>query len=93
MNNYRIFETSEFARCLKRLDTPRRSQLEKRLKEHIYPQLRGQPFFGPNIKKLRSYSPDTWRYRIGDYRLLYCVNQEEKVVVVITLDDRKDVYR
>ncbi len=68
--------------------------IERRhLATYVYPQLRQGPFLGPNIRKLRDYTPDTWRYRIGPYRLFYAVDKDERIVFMLTVDDRKDAYR
>jgi mRNA interferase RelE/StbE len=34
-----------------------------------------------------------WRIRIGDYRVIYEIHDQELVIVVVTLGNRKDVYR
>ncbi len=91
--DFRIFQTTEFLKKLGKLPSGETDFLEKKLKEYVYPQLRFEPFFGKNIKKLRNYTPETWRYRIGKYRLFYIVNTEEKIVYVLALDLRKDTYR
>jgi mRNA interferase RelE/StbE len=90
-SEFRIFETEEFKKALARLGPPR--FLGKKLDTYVYPQLRHGPYFGPNIRKLQGYSPATWRYRIGPYRIFYSLDETEKVVFVLTIDDRKDAYR
>jgi mRNA interferase RelE/StbE len=88
---FKIFETEEFKKSLTRLGLPR--FLRKKLDSYIYPQLRQSPYFGPNIKKLHGYAPSTWRYRIGPYRVFYSLDESEKIVFILTIDDRKDAYR
>lgn len=88
---FRIFETDEFKKALARLGPPR--FLPGKLVTYVYPQLRQGPFHGPNIRKLHGYTPDTWRYRIGPYRLFYAVDENERIVFMLTVDDRKDAYR
>jgi mRNA interferase RelE/StbE len=34
-----------------------------------------------------------WRIRIGDYRVIYEINDERLLVLVITIGHRKEVYR
>ncbi|MEI8140350.1 MAG: type II toxin-antitoxin system RelE/ParE family toxin [bacterium] len=51
------------------------------------------PYFGPNIRKLQGYTPATWRYRTGPYRIFYSVDEAERIVVILTIDDRKDACR
>lgn len=93
MSDYRIFETDEFQSRLRKLNLGQRRVIENKLERYVYPQLRTAPYFGPNIRKLRGYEPETWRYRIGGFRIFYCVNDKERMVQVLTIDDRKDAYR
>jgi mRNA interferase RelE/StbE len=91
--DFRIFETDEFAKQIKKLSSSDADFLRKKLDGYVYPQIRGEPFWGNNIKKLKGYSPDTWRYRIGKFRLFYIIDQKDRIVFVLTVDDRKDAYR
>jgi len=59
---------------------------------YAYPQLREVPHYGLNIKKLHNYSPETWRYRIGDYRVFYSIDEIGKIVNILSIDQRKDAY-
>jgi mRNA interferase RelE/StbE len=36
---------------------------------------------------------DTYRIRVGNYRVLYEVYDNELVIIVVTVGDRKDIYR
>ena len=88
---FRVFETEEFKKAFIRLGPPR--FLRNKLDTYVYPQLRQGPYFGPNIRKLQGYVPVTWRYRIGRYRVFYSLDERERIVFVLTVDDRKDAYR
>ena len=46
--------------------------------------------YGPNIKRLQGYEPLTWRHRAGDHRIFYLIDEEEKMVFVLTIDDRTE---
>jgi mRNA interferase RelE/StbE len=89
---HRIFLTNEFLKRLNKIDSRIRKGLEKKIEEYISPQLKQEPHFGKNIKKLRGYTPETWRYRIGNFRLFYIIDEAEKIVALISLDERKDAY-
>jgi mRNA interferase RelE/StbE len=89
---YRIFLTNEFLKQLKKIDSRIRKGLEKKIEEYISPQLKQEPHFGKNVKKLRGYEPETWRYRIGSFRLFYIIDEVEKIVALISIDDRKNAY-
>lgn len=90
-SEFRVFETEEFRKALARLGPPR--FLLGKLATYVYPQLRQGPYFGPNIRKLQGYQPATWRYRIGRYRVFYTVDEDERIVFILTVDDRKEAYR
>ncbi|MCX6570957.1 MAG: type II toxin-antitoxin system RelE/ParE family toxin [Candidatus Aminicenantes bacterium] len=80
MSDFRVFETVQF------LD-----DLEK-ISSLVYPQLSEQPYFGTNIKKLKGFKPETWRYRIGSYRFFYIVDDKEKIVFMVAADTRQQSY-
>ena len=93
MNNYRIFETDEFRLSLDRLDSEQKRFVESKLKKYVYPQIKEQPYYGTNIKKLQGYTPETWRYRIGQFRLFYGIDESKRIVGIVTIDYRKDAYK
>ncbi len=90
--NYRIFETDEYLKKLSKLPPHNTLYIQKKLQSSVYPQLHENPFYGKNIKKLKDYDPETRRYRIGKYRLFYLVDEDEKIVYLLTIDFRKDAY-
>ncbi len=90
---YRIFETEPFLETLAALPPADRSRLTKKLQDFIYPLLRTQPYHGPWIKKLKGYRPDTWRFRVGSWRIFYGIDESKGLVLMTAVDDRKDAYR
>ena len=93
LNKYRIFETEEFSKKLAKLDARNSAYIKDKLINYIYPQIRKEPHFGKNIKKLKEYTPHTWRYRIGKFRVFYTIERNELLILMLTLDHRKDAYR
>ena len=93
LNKYRIFETEEFLKKIEKLDPPDKTSIKNRLTSYIYPQIKMEPYFGKNSKKLKSYVPNTWRYRIGKFRIFYTIDQEEGIIYILTIDHRKDAYQ
>jgi len=91
--DFRIFETDEFQKRLGQLTLIDSRFIQRKLIEHMYPQLRKAPFFGLNIKKLKGYNPETWRYRIGRFRVFYLIDQAEKIVSILSVDNRRDAYK
>lgn len=92
MSNYRVFETNEFQKRIGKISKREKSFIEKKLSDYIYPQLKKEPHYGKNIKKLVDYKPETRRYRIGKCRLFYTIDEAEKIVYLLSIDLRKDAY-
>jgi mRNA interferase RelE/StbE len=42
-------------------------------------------------KKLKG-AEDLWRIRVGDYRVIYTIRDDELIVLVVRVAHRKDVY-
>ena len=89
--SHRIFETENFIEEVGKLSRNFKG-LEEKLLTYVYPQLKENPYFGKNIKKLRSYTPDTWRYRIGKLRIFYEIDGDDLIIIMITASQRKDSY-
>lgn len=90
-SEYRIAETEEFQRTLRKNKSLQK--LYRRVVEVVYPMLRREPHFGPNIKRLKGEFSDFYRYRIGDYRLFYTIEEVDVVVVVADLRSRRNACR
>jgi len=43
-------------------------------------------------KKLKGYDGNHWRIRVGDYRVIYSIDDTIKIVDVRHIGNRKDVY-
>jgi len=92
LSKYRIFETEQFQKDLRRFGSFGQPKVAQKLRDYVYPQLREHPHFGPNIKKLKGFDPDTWRYRIGAYRFFYEIDDEEKIVFMLAASHRSVAY-
>ena len=44
-------------------------------------------------KKLVGSKEDLWRVRVGDYRIIYLIEEEVKIIKVTKIAHRKDIYR
>lgn len=93
MDRFKIFETEQFSKDLESDFSGQQERIKNKLSTYIYPQLRQQPYFGKNIKKLKDYKPQTWRYRIGDYRFFYTIDDDKRIVFMISADNREDAYK
>lgn len=92
-SSFRIFETDEFRKSLRKLPAQEAGFIGRKLESYVYPQLREEPFFGLNIRKLRGYVPEVWRYHIGQFRVFYSVDEAVRTVVMKSVDLRRDAYR
>ena len=43
-------------------------------------------------KKVKGTKANLWRIRVGDYRVIYEIDDEIKIVDVVKIGHRKDVY-
>jgi len=90
LSKFKIAETDAYSS--KQADS-KFSKIYKKISDYVYPQLRENPFFGTNIKKLKGEFEGLYRYRVGKYRIFYKIESELVLVVMIDIDDRKDAYK
>ncbi len=93
MVKYRVFETRTFQEDLEAISRSGLLRIKEKLEDYIYPQLREEPHFGPNIKRLKDWTPPTWRYRVRSWRFFYEINEQEKIVYLTAADHRGRAYR
>lgn len=46
----------------------------------------------PSSKRLKA-NPELYRIRSGDYRIIYAINDNEILVSVVKIGNRKDIYK
>ena len=83
--SYRVIFVKSIAKRLKKLPSTDLVKVIKKaesLGENPYPS---------GCKKLRG-SESLWRVRMGNYRIIYFVEEEIKVVKVTKVGHRKDIY-
>jgi mRNA interferase RelE/StbE len=69
-------------------------RIPQKFAERIYSSigcLRPDPRAGA-VLKLKGGS-GTWRLRVGDYRVLYGIDDSAKMITILVIQHRKDVYR
>ena len=87
---YRIAETKTFQ---KEIAKQQYKGIYNKIADYVYPMLRENSFFGPNIKRLKGNYSDFYRFRVGQYRIFYKVFQETITVLILNNEHRKDAYR
>ena len=86
---FSIAETETFS---ERINRPEFRRYYPKIKDYVYPILRRNPFFGPNIKRLKGEYSDFYRYRIGDYRLFYQISSKTVMVYIVDIEHRSRAY-
>ena len=85
---YKIETTSRFDKEFKKLDKYTKKMIkawiEKNLIDCENPRTHG--------KGLTSNRSGQWRYRIGDYRLICEIQDNELIILALSVGHRKDVY-
>ncbi|WP_321277465.1 type II toxin-antitoxin system RelE/ParE family toxin [Thiomicrorhabdus indica] len=84
--NYNIVFDDKVIKDLKAIDTP----WQKKILRAIQEKLSENPFIG---KKLVGDLSSFYRLRVGDYRVIYEIVEDELIIVVIKIRHRKSVYR
>ncbi len=89
-NKFKIAETQTYQ---KQIESSMFRRYYSRIKTSIYPALCENPYYGNNIKRLKGYLNNIFRYRIGDHRLFYTIDPDKKLIFILSIHHRKDAYR
>jgi len=66
--------------------------LKKKL-DRCFESLSNNPFKSNNIKKLKAKFSTYYRFRLGDYRVIYRVDTDGKLIIVAIIAHRSSVYK
>ena len=84
-----IFEDKAL-KVLKNLDKPIATRIidfmENRISTSINPRSLGAALQGSELG-------DFWKYRVGDYRIIAQILDNEVIILVVKIGNRKEVYR
>jgi len=84
--SYRVTLTATAVKERQRIDSVVRQRIDQALRSL---QLEPRP---SGVKKLSGKYRD-WRVRVGDYRILYKIDDEQQLVTIWRIAHRRDVYR
>jgi mRNA interferase RelE/StbE len=87
---YRVEFTTSAAKELRKLRRRIQPKLAKGIRERIS-ALAEDPR-PPGVEKIEGHD-DLWRVRSGDYRIVYTVEEEVLLVVIVKIGHRREVYR
>jgi len=83
---YKVAYLNSVEEDLKKLDKTTVRKLLNRIETYLAcdPKELGKPLKG----EFQGY----WRYRWGDYRVIYKISEREILILVLRISNRKDVY-
>ena len=85
---YRVLYTRTAVKQLKKMDKTIASfiisYIEEKLVDCSNPRIFGKSLHG-NLR-------DKWRYRVGDYRILAKIDDENIIITVVEIGHRKEIY-
>lgn len=81
---YKILFTYRAIKDLENIDNKSRIRIAKKLKEYAK-----EPF--KYARKLISPKIGTYRFRIGEYRVIFDVHK--KTIIILRIGHRKEIYR
>ncbi len=84
---YKVLLHPDVKKVYAKADKPLAKKIAKGLQ-----QLEQEPRLHPNIKPLKGEYSGLFRYRIGDYRIIYSIEDEIVQVFVIAIAHRSQVY-
>jgi len=90
LDKYKIAETETFS---KKINSNKFNHLYNKILMDVYPILKNNPYYGANIKKLKGDYKEIYRFRISDYRIFYKIDENESIIFIINIENRKDAYK
>ncbi len=84
--SYQVTLTATAVKERKRIESVVRQRIDQAL---LSLQTESRP---PGVKKLSGKYQD-WRVRVGDYRILYEIDDDHQLITVWRIAHRRDVYR
>jgi mRNA interferase RelE/StbE len=83
---YKVAYLDSIEEDLKKLDKATARKILSRIETYLAqdPKELGKPLKG----EFQGY----WRYRWGDYRVIYKISEREILILVLRISNRKDVY-
>ena len=84
---YKVELTREAKRYFERADAALQRKLDR-----CFDRLKVEPCHGGNIKRLKGQLASYYRYRVGDYRVIYRVDGRQRAVFVLRIAHRSEAY-
>ena len=71
---------------LKKIDRQKQQKIIERVKDYLSKDSLGLG------KPLKGIFKGLYRYRYGSYRIIYAIDRESVIILILRVDDRRDVY-
>ncbi len=88
MNKYKIIYEEKARKQIKKLDSFDARQIKKWIEKNLIdtenPYLHGKQLVG-NLSKY-------WRYRVGNYRILAEIDNQNITIIIVSVGHRKEIY-
>ncbi len=81
---YKLLYTKSAAKDIQKLDTVVKKRLKSKLETYA-----NNPLF--YAKKLTDFSLGTYRWRIGNYRIIFDIDEEN--IIILRVRHRREIYR
>ena len=89
MTSYKIELTVKAKNDLDKLD----KQISKRILNFLYNRVLKLDDPRQLAKSLKGNLSTLWRYRVGDYRIICDIQDNKLLILVLTINHRKEVYK
>jgi len=83
---YTIKTTNQFERKIKKIDKSIRGNIIEKILE-----LKENPY--ENVKKLHGKLRGMYSLRIGEYRVIFSIDEEKNLIILLTVGHRKRIYK
>ena len=85
--DYKVLWHEKALRDLKDIDKEKAKQIIEKIKTYLVkdPVSKGMP--------LKGIFKGLYRFRVGDYRIVYSIDRAEKKITIYKVDHRKKIYR
>jgi mRNA interferase RelE/StbE len=85
---YKIIIEKKAHKFIKKQDKIRQKQIMK-----VLNKLQADPYNLPNVKRIKGSDFETYRYRLGDFRLIYRIHNDKLLILVLDIGPRGDIYK
>ncbi|WP_018751153.1 type II toxin-antitoxin system RelE family toxin [Paenibacillus sanguinis] len=87
-SSYNVEFSKAAFKTLSKLDVSTARRIVKAIEE-----LKNAPFGNAQTRKMHGYNGDLYRLRVGDYRIIYEIQNHKLLIIIVKIGSRGDVYK